>query len=67
MSAETITYQISVRFFQGDESDADFEKLKARVLENFKNAKFITDNSAEARIIGIEIIEEENQNEEKTI
>jgi len=67
MAAETKVYQISVRFFQGDESDADFERLKARVFENFKNAKFITDNSAEARIITIEIVNKENQNEEKTI
>ncbi len=59
MLAENITFEISIRFFKGDLSDADFSELKDHVKKNFEKARIISQGSSEAKIISVKIINKE--------
>jgi hypothetical protein len=61
---EDITFEISVRFFKGDESKEDLENLKRTVEKNFQIFFPITIGTAEAKITEIKKDEtEKNRNE----
>lgn len=55
MLAEDITFEITVRFYKGCETNAAFSEFKDRVKQNFEKARIISQGSAEAKILKVKI------------